>query len=73
MNGYECGVCNCDPCVCVERERIAKIKEGREIAEVGIDVFSKVKFHSWKMKLVRWLWPDLQRLVDALYNYWDKS
>ena len=73
MNGYECGDCDCDLCVCTEREKTAKIKEGREVAEVGIDVFSKVKFHNWKMRLVRWLWPDLQRLVDALYNYWEKS
>ncbi len=78
MNGgmTECDRCDCDPCRCAEigsKEERKRIKEGREVAEVGIDVFSKVKFYRWRMRLVRWLWPDLQRLTDALYNYWDKS
>ena len=47
------------------------MNEGKKVAEIGIDVFSKVK--RWRIKLIKWFWPDLQRLSDALYEYWDKS
>lgn len=69
MNGglSECVICDCDPCVCKHR----KITQGKEAVEIGIDVFSKVK--RWRIKIIRWFWPDLQRLSDALYDYWDKS
>ena len=75
MNGYECGVCDQSPCVCKEvakrLEDGLRIVEGRAVAEIGIDVFSKVG--RWRQKIIKWLWPDLQRLSDALYDYWDKS
>ena len=71
MNGYECGECGQCPCVCEEMRRRKTITEGKKVAEIGIDVFSKVKRR--RMKLIKWLWPDLQRLSDALYDYWDKS
>ncbi len=69
MNGglTECVVCGFDPCVC----KHLRIVEGKEVAEIGIDVFSKVK--RWKIRIIRWFWPDLQRLSDALYEYWDKD
>ena len=71
MNGYECGKCNCSPCKCEEIKRRKRIVEGKEIAEIGIDVFSKVKRR--RMKLIKWLWPDIKRLADALFDYWDKT
>lgn len=71
MNGYECGGCGQSPCVCREREKTIRIKSGRDVAEVGIDVFSKVKRR--RMKIIKWIWPDIQRLTDALYDFWDKS
>ncbi|KKL07264.1 hypothetical protein LCGC14_2587760 [marine sediment metagenome] len=69
MNGgmTECGVCGRDPCVCEH----LRIVQGKAVTEIGIDVFSKVK--QWRIKIIKWLWPDLQRLSDALYDYWDKS
>ena len=60
----ECAVCDCDPCAC-------RIVQGKKVAEIGIDVFTKVR--RWRMKVIKWIWPDIQRLADALYDYWDKS
>lgn len=69
MNGglSECTICNREPCVCKHR----RIIEGKEATEIGIDVFSKVG--RLRLKIIKWLWPDLQRLSEALYDYWDKS
>ena len=69
MNGgmTECVKCGFDDCVC---ENI-KLMERKEVVETAIDVFSRVK--RWKIKIIKWFWPDLQRLSDALYDYWDKS
>jgi len=69
MNGglTECVVCGLDNCACESR----KLAERKEVVETAIDVFSKVK--RWRIKIIKWLWPDLQRLSDALYDYWDKS
>lgn len=69
MNGglSECVVCDSDPCICEHR----RIVQGKEVVEIGIDVFSKVR--RWRIRIIKWLWPDLQRLSDALYDYWDKS
>lgn len=72
MNGYECGTCDQDPCVCKEREKTIKIKSGKAVAEIGIDVFSKMR-NKRRMKIIKWIWPDIQRLADALYDYWDES
>lgn len=75
MNGAECGTCGYIQCKCKEidqrKEKEERIKEGRAVAEIGIDVFSKVKRR--RMRIIKWLWPDLQRLSEALYDYWDKS
>ncbi len=77
MNGglSKCVDCGCGICIC---DKVAKTLEdgfktvtGRNVAEIGLDVFSKVR--RWRRKIIKWLWPDLQRLSDALYNYWDKS
>ena len=69
MNGgmTECGVCDSDPCIC----KHIRITQGKDVCETGIDVFSKVK--RWRIRIIKWFWPDLQRLSDALYDYWDKS
>ena len=69
MNGglTECSTCDRDPCIC---DWLRK-HNAEEVAKTGIDVFSKVR--RWRIKLIKWLWPDLQRLSDALYDYWDKS
>ena len=69
MNGgmTECNVCDRDPCVC----KHLRIVQGKAVAEIGIDVFSKVG--RWRQKIIKWIWPDLQRFLDALYDYWDES
>ena len=71
MNGYECGVCDVSPCTCEETRKRQRIIEGKEVTEVGIDVFSKLG--KWRMKIIKWIWPDVKRLADALYDYWDKT
>lgn len=77
MNGAECGWCggSHDESTCSivkEQERKRKVQEGKEVAEIGIDVFSKAP-KGFKEKLIKWLWPDLKRLAVALYNYWAES
>ena len=71
MNGYDCGECGCEPCACEKIKARQRITQGKEVTETGIDVFSKVP--GWKIKIIKWLWPDLQRLSNALYEYWDKA
>ena len=77
MNGCECSWCggshdesNCP--IVIEQKRIQKIQEGKEVAEIGIDVFARAS-KGLRMKIIRRLWPDLQRLVSALKNYWSIS
>jgi len=33
MNGYECGGCGCDLCVCAEIERNKNVEEGKIVIE----------------------------------------
>ena len=74
MNGYGCGRCGHGSCVCEERENqkiLRDTESGKTSAEVGVDVFSKVGRR--RMKIIKWIWPDVKRLADALYDYWDKA
>lgn len=74
MNGCECGRCFSLPCKCKEHKeakRLRDIRSGKTTAETGVDVFSKVG--RIRMKVIKWIWPDLSRLSDALYDYWDKA
>ena len=76
MNGglTECHVCDCDPCQCFEikaqKDRKRDFNAKRAI-EAGFDAFGKLK--GWRKVAVKWLWPDVQKLANALYDYWDKD
>lgn len=69
MNGYECDDCDMDPCICGETYRKERIKEGKEVLEVSWDVFTKGP-KGWKRKLIKWLWPDLSRMANAIMEYY---
>lgn len=70
MNGYECSDCGCAPCVCVTIAREdRKIKSGKEALEVSWDVFIKGP-KGWKRKIIKWLWPDLSRMANAIKEYY---
>ncbi len=76
MNGgmTECNICDWDPCRCKEiedRKKEKRITDGKVVCEVAVDVFSKGSI--WKIVAIKWMWPDLKRLSNALYDYWDKS
>ena len=67
MNGYECGVCDCAPCVCTERERRERIKEGTIVIESLWQAMAHLPV--WKMKIIRWLWPDIAHVAKDMKEY----
>lgn len=73
MNGgmTECSKCDCDPCVCGARKEIKRITDGKVVVETALDVFAQVG--RWRMKIIKLIWPDIKRLSNDLYDYWDKS
>jgi len=68
MNGYECSMCGTDPCVCKEVERRKNIKEGK----IAIESMWQAMAHlpRWKMKIIRWLWPDIIHVAEDLREYY---
>lgn len=71
MNGYECGDCNMAPCVCKERDRRKRIKEGKIVIESLWQAMSHLS--RWRMKLVKWLWPDIIHVSKDLLDYYWKD
>jgi len=70
MNGYECGSCDCSPCVCAEVERNKRIKEGKVVIESMWQAMAHLS--RWRMKLVQWLWPDIIDVAKDLQEYYWK-
>lgn len=68
MNGYECGSCDTSPCVCAELEKREKIKNGQIIIESLWQAMSKLS--RWRMKLVKWLWPDIVKVSNDMLDYY---
>ena len=68
MNGYECSMCDTDPCICKEVERNKNVREGK----IAIESMWQAMAHlpRWKMKIVRWLWPDIIDVADDLREYY---
>ena len=71
MNGYECGMCDCDPCVCAAIERRKRIKEGKEAIE-GMAQASQylTGFRRW---LVKHIWPDALHAMDETRKYYEAN
>lgn len=69
MNGCECGGYDSDPCRCEEISQKEKIKEGQVALEIAWDVFSKGP-KGWRRKFIKWLWPDLSRMANAIMEYY---
>lgn len=71
MNGYECGVCDCAPCICAERDRRKRISEGKIVIESLWQAM--VHLSNWKRKIIKWLWPDIIHVAKDLQEYyWQK-
>ena len=68
MNGYECGMCDVSPCVCAENERRQQIVDGKIVLESLWQAMAHLP--RWKMKIVRWLWPDIINVADDLREYY---
>lgn len=68
MNGYDCGICNCEPCVCDGQERKKNIKEGK----IAIESMWQAVVHlsRWRMKIVKWIWPDIIHVAEDLQKYY---
>lgn len=76
MNGglTECSTCDRDPCICKALRKIKeekRITDGRVVIETAFDIFAKVG--RIRMILIKLLWPDIKKLSNDLYDYWDKS
>ena len=71
MNGYECGVCDCDPCVCSERKRRKNIRDGKIVIESMWQAM--VHLPKWKMKIIKWLWPDIKHVSEDMLEYYWKD
>lgn len=69
MNGYECNMCDMSPCVCAENERRQRTVDGKIVLESLWQAM--VHLPRWKMKIVKWLWPDFVHVAsDFLDYYW---
>ena len=74
MNGgmTECGQCGCDPCYCKaieKRKQRQRVKDGKVVIE---SLWQAMMMHlpSWKMKIIRWLWPDIINVANNLKEYY---
>lgn len=70
MNGYECGVCDCSPCVCGARLRTERISEGKVVIESLWQAMAHLPH--WKRKIIKWFWPDIIQVADNLKEYYWK-
>jgi len=68
MNGYECSMCDCDPCVCSKREHNKNIQDGK----IAIESMWQALAHlpRWKRKIIMWLWPDIIEVAKDLKEYY---
>ena len=64
MNGAECGKCGNIQCTCT---RLFEINEEAEVIEKVVDII--IRFKGWRMRLVRWLWPDMKKICEILKEY----
>lgn len=62
MNGAECPSCGRIDCVCDEviDETVTEEKTTEKIIDVLI------KLQGWRLKVVRWIWPDIEKVRKAL-------
>lgn len=67
MNGYECGVCDCNPCVCTERRQRKKIREGKDVLE-KLDIALNAPGRR-RRKIIMWVFPEIVSVASALRNY----
>jgi len=73
MNGgmTECGQCDCDPCCCEaieKRKQEQRVKDGKVVIESLWQAMANLSH--WRMKIVRWLWPDIIHVADDLREYY---
>ena len=71
MNGYECGMCDTSPCTCKNDLRRQRIVEGKVALESLWQAF--VHLPRWKMKIVKWIWPDIIHVAQNLQDYYWKG
>lgn len=71
MNGYECSMCDQDPCICTRLERAKNIKEGKIALESMWQAMAHLPV--WRMKIIRWFWPDIVRVIEDLKEYYWKD
>ncbi|KKN66006.1 hypothetical protein LCGC14_0475980 [marine sediment metagenome] len=76
MNGYECGGCDMSPCICAEEkareeERKASVRLGKLEKDTNELYFALTKPKGLRLKLLRWLYPEITRVADSLRKcYW---
>lgn len=73
MNGgmTECGRCDCDPCCCKaieKRKQEQRVKDGKVVIESMWQAMTHLP--RWKMKIVRWLWPNIIDVANDLREYY---
>lgn len=75
MNGAECNICgDCthDECQCPNKLKQNKdIDNISEVIETVWNVFAIIP--RWKLKIIRWIWPDILRAVESVKKYYDES
>jgi len=72
MNGAECGTCGYIQCKCGERilkrKRDEAIRNGQATIEAAWQVIARLPH--WKIKILRWFWPDVLKVIDAMKEYY---
>jgi len=82
MNGYECGQCGCEPCICAEieqrKEKQQRIEEGyrakkllRDFEDATNELFKVLmRPKRVRQRLLRWLYPELRNVANSLRKYY---
>ena len=76
MNGAECGKCGYIQCVCRERaakekERLASTRLKSLEEETNTLYKALVKPKGLRLRLLRWLYPEIVKVADSLRKcYW---
>lgn len=74
MNGADCGKCGNIQCTCRENELEKagyKIYMEQFEADTNKLYLALIKPKGWRLKLLKWLYPEIQNVADSLRKcYW---
>ena len=71
MNGTECGECGQIQCQCNFREQLGTGMEAMAAIESLWHALAVLP--RWKMRIVRWFWPEIMEVTNKLRQFYWKE